>query len=244
MTAGDARFVAGDDVPGSAAGRMPSLAGGNSRPVLSAQQGIHRNLARLIERHRAHRYRRPVGEVSRLALDAALRHRDGRPLILDSGCGVGESTAMLAARHPEAFVLGIDKSADRLSRLRPLPGNARAIRADLVDVWRALAAAGVRLSRHYLLYPNPWPKPQHLARRWHGHAVFPELLALGGVLELRSNWRLYVEEFATAVAMFTGHPAIVEAYSPAAPISPFERKYLCSGQALHRLCIDLDGAPA
>jgi hypothetical protein len=47
------------------------------------------------------------------------------------------------------------------------------VRADLVDYWRLLAEAGIGLARHYILYPNPWPKIGHLARRWHAHPVFP-----------------------------------------------------------------------
>ena len=114
--------------------------------------------------------------------------RAGRPLILDSGCGVGQSTAKLALRFVDSYVLGIDKSAARLGRSPELPEDACLVRAELVDGWRLLASRGERLARHDLLYPNPWPKIGHLARRWHGHAVFPELLALGGVLECRSNW--------------------------------------------------------
>ena len=67
----------------------------------------------------------------------------------------------------------------------PMPANAVLIRADLVDFWRLLADNGVRLARHYNLYPNPWPKIGHLARRWHGHPVFPALLELGGVPLIR-----------------------------------------------------------
>lgn len=213
---------------------------GNSRPVSSGQEGVHHDLERTVRRHLAAPFRRPLGEASRIAVDAALAARAGRPLVLDAGCGVGESTAVLGEVHPQAFVLGIDKSADRLSRARPLPGNARVIRADLVDAWRHLRALGIRLERHYLLYPNPWPKIGQLSRRWHGHPVFPELLALGGVLELRSNWRIYVDEFREAARLARGEAGLgaVEVWPAAEPITPFERKYRASGQCLYRVLID------
>jgi len=102
-----------------------------------------------------------------------------------------------------------------------------------------LLADGIQLDRHFLLYPNPWPKIGHLSRRWHGHAVFPDLLALGGTLELRTNWRIYADEFAWAVARVSGCDAAVAAYETDAPLTPFERKYRDSGQTLWRYVVDL-----
>ncbi|MFW7344351.1 SAM-dependent methyltransferase, partial [Pollutimonas sp. H1-120] len=76
-----------------------------------------------------------------------------------------------------------------------------------------------------MLYPNPYPKAGHLKMRWHGHAVLPTLLALGGALELRSNWSIYVEEFALAVAQVTGKQASVSEIAPKENyLTPFEAK--------------------
>ena len=140
----------------------------------------------------------------------------------------------LARMFPQHFVIGVDQSADRLARGKPaeLPANAVLVRADLVDFWRLLARAGVRLDRHYNLYPNPWPKIGHLARRWHGHAVFPVWRELGGELECRSNWRIYIEEMAQALTLLSGQPVIAEPWQTADPITPFEKKYLASGHQL------------
>jgi tRNA G46 methylase TrmB len=88
------------------------------------------------------------------------------------------------------------------------------------------------------LYPNPWPKPDHLQRRWHGSPLWPSILALGGRLELRSNWRVYVDEFAQALAL-TGASAQLEICSVSAPLTPFERKYQLSGQTCWRCISEL-----
>ncbi len=219
---------------------------GNSRLIRSAQSGVHADLPELVRRHLAHPFRKPVLDYNRQAYAAALAARAGRnpktPLILDAGCGVGWSTLRLAEQYPDHFVIGVDQSSDRIGRGKPLalPGNAVFARADLVDFWRLLQADGIRLARHYLLYPNPWPKIGHLARRWHGHAVFPSILALGGVLECRSNWSVYIDELALAITLATGRPAVREAWQPAGePLTPFEKKYLASGHALHRVVVDL-----
>ncbi|WKE66304.1 SAM-dependent methyltransferase [Gallaecimonas kandeliae] len=211
-----------------------------ARAVTSNQQSLHERLLELVRRHLDTPFQKPFAQHSLAALAAFRAWRDPtRPLVLDSCCGVGESTALLAARHPGAQVLGVDKSAHRLAKHRHGgdEGDLLLLRADLNDLWRLLAEEGVRPSHHYLLYPNPWPKAAHLQRRWHGGPGFPALLALGGQLQLRSNWLLYVEEFAAALELAGIASRLSEVLE--APITPFERKYLAAGQQCWRLDADL-----
>lgn len=216
----------------------------NSREITSAQDGVHADLPALLARHLAHPFRKPILDYNRTAFAEALAAwqawRADAPLILDAGCGVGWSTLRIAAQFPDHFVIGVDQSSDRIGRGKPedLPANAVLIRADLVDFWRLLAEAKIRLARHYNLYPNPWPKIGHLARRWHGHAVFPVWRELGGVLECRSNWSIYIEEMAWALSQLSGQDVAAEAYATSDPMTPFERKYLASGHRLWRCQVD------
>ena len=157
---------------------------------------------------------------------------------------MGLSTRRLATLHPDHFVIGIDQSSDRLSRQvewpSDAPNNFITVRADVVDFWRLLRDAAIYPSHHYLLYPNPWPKKHHLARRWHAHPAFPSVLALGGYIECRSNWKIYVEEFAAAVTAMSGIAAECESFVPSsAPLTPFEEKYLASGHELWRCRLNL-----
>lgn len=166
----------------------------------------------------------------------------GRPLILDSGCGTGQSTRRLAAQHPECLVLGVDRSQARLARGGVngdmfQQGNFILLRAELASFWRLLLSDGYGLERHYLFYPNPWPKPGHLQRRWHGHPVFPWLLALGGDIELRCNWGIYALEFAAAVQIATGGTVEVKRVHLSEGISPFEAKYLERGHVLYSVTV-------
>jgi tRNA (guanine-N7-)-methyltransferase len=214
----------------------------NSRSIESAQSAPHEKLAGLVLKHRDTPFRKPISPASRAAFDNVMKQWDRRaPILLDAGCGVGWSTLKLAQQHPDHFVLGVDQSEDRLSRGKPeaMPPNAFFARADLVDFWRLLAQAGIALDRHYLLYPNPWPKIGHLSRRWHGSPAFPVLIALGGRLECRSNWSIYVEELAQAIGLLTGDAPQVETFEADEPLTPFERKYRDSGQTLHRLVTQL-----
>lgn len=214
-----------------------------SRTVTSPQTSVHDGLDRLLQRHRSHPFEKPIAPYNQDAFAFAYKRWQGAGMpafILDSGCGVGLSTLHLAARFPDHLVIGVDQSADRLGRdvawPAPRPENVLLVRADLADFWRLLARAEMFPAQHFLLYPNPWPKKKHLARRWHGHAVFPEMLLLGGHFECRSNWKIYIDECAHAVTSLTGGPVQVEAWQPAEPeiMTPFERKYLASGHALWR----------
>ena len=218
---------------------------GNSRFISSAQMGVHPDLDKLVHRHMAHPFQKPIADYNREAFALALavhqRWRPDAPLILDAGCGVGWSTQRIAEKYPDHFVFGVDQSVDRINRGKPLPmpANALLIRADLVDFWRLLAEDKIRLARHYNLYPNPWPKIGHLARRWHGHAVFPVWLALGGELECRSNWRIYIEEMAQALTVLTTQPVSCEPWQTDEPMTPFEKKYQESGHELWRCRVSL-----
>ena len=144
----------------------------------------------------------------------------------------------LAGTNPESLVIGVDKSAARLARAPEEAArrkNLLLLRADSSHFLRLLVEEGWRLSRHYILYPNPWPKPGHLKRRWHGHPVFPFLLRAGGTLELRSNWRLYLEEMQTALEI-AGVPSRLEPLAlQASPMTAFEAKYHASGHDLWQL---------
>lgn len=199
----------------------------------------------LLERHRAAPFCKPYADYNVAAFAASMKRRKERapdaPLILDAGCGVGASSIALAQAFPEHYVIGVDKSASRLSRniagKAEMPANVNLVRADLVNYWRLLREAQVRLARHYLLYPNPWPKIGQLSRRWHGHAVFPALIELGGRLECRSNWPIYIDEFAFAIERLTGRPVVCEAYLPVVALTPFERKYHEAGHRIHRAIV-------
>lgn len=212
----------------------------NSNPVASPQTGVHDRLEAVLSKHARSPFRKPVMPYNAQAFEQAMNawRGNGRaPLILDAGCGVGLSTMNLAAGYPDHFVIGVDQSAHRLARNTlwdgPVPSNHICVRADLADFWRLLLAEQVRLARHYLLYPNPWPKSGQLQRRWHAHPVFPALPALGGRFECRSNWRIYIEECAFALRLL-GQAVRSEPFQADTPLTPFERKYRDSGHVLWR----------
>ncbi|MEL0629684.1 SAM-dependent methyltransferase [Psychromonas aquatilis] len=216
---------------------------GDSRVITSNQQGLNEKLDEVVLKHLQHDFKKPYQTHTLEAFKEVEKwvEQQGKPIIFDSCCGVGESTYHIAKMHPEAIILGMDKSADRLSK-HPLDkedlGNYQLLQVNLNDFWRLAVEANWTLSHHYLLYPNPWPKAKHLQRRWHGSAVFPSIIKLGGQLDLRSNWFTYVEEFQRALAL-ANIESDTELYTAEKAITPFERKYWASGQASLRLTSDL-----
>lgn len=210
----------------------------HSRQVSSNQHHLHPRLAELVRKYLRTRYRRPVAPHNEQAFEQlrqALEQRP-RPLVLDSFCGTGHSTALLARRHPGHLVVGIDKSAQRLARHPGQPDDDYLLlRADCEDIWQLLAQAQVAVAYHYLLYPNPWPKSGQVQRRVHAHPAFPLLPRLagqaGGHIELRSNWQLYVEEFGVAMHL-AGCPGNVSRCNGQPAMTLFEQKYQDSGHQL------------
>ena len=216
----------------------------NSHEIVTNQDGLNENLTEIVNKHIKHEFRKPYHPRSiegfkqvEQAINAA-----GKPVIFDSCCGVGDSTINIAKSHPDHFVIGMDKSGHRLSKNEAYEqhgvDNFMLLRTDLNDFWRLAVDAQLEIVKHFILYPNPWPKAKHIQRRWHGSAVFPAIVALGGELEMRSNWRLYLDEFAHALNI-VGKSATVDEFSPQPIITPFERKYQASGQALYRLTASL-----
>jgi tRNA (guanine-N7-)-methyltransferase len=216
---------------------MPARQQNTPSPEVTSNQAFcHPRLGQLVYRHlRTNHQRAPAAHT--LAAFNEIRdavEQRGMPLVFDSFCGTGMSTAALAEKLPDRTVIGIDKSAHRLGKhANPASNTYLLVQADCGDFWRLALAAGWQLQEHYLLYPNPWPKSGQLKRRVHGSADLTTLLDLGGRVELRSNWQIYPEEFGIALALAGYHPHIAQ-IEPQEPLTLFEQKYLDSGHKLWR----------
>jgi len=215
----------------------------NSPAIESPQHGAHPRLAEIVQRHLREPYRRVPSDAGQRAFDDVADQLAAAPFMLDAGCGTGASTLALAHKWPDCLVLGVDKSiarlgiGQRLLRHADAPQNARLLHCELVDFWQLAVQAGLRCARQFLFYPNPWPKPEHVMRRWHAHPVLPALLTLGGAIELRTNWRIYAEEFARAMAIAERSARLEALPNAQISLTPFERKYAASGHALWRCVV-------
>jgi len=222
---------------------------GDSKAIVTNQDGIHEKLEEIVLKHIKHPFQKPFQQHTQDAfaeIDKIVQAFDG-DIILDSCCGVGQSTRLLAKRNPNALVIGVDKSANRINRnvdelvdedSCKKVDNFYLIRADLNDFYRMVLAAKWPVTFHYVLYPNPWPKSKHVQRRWHGSAVFPAMMEIGRTMVLRSNWRLYLEEFNFAVSLL-GLKGSFSTVTDSEPLTPFEAKYIASQQECFQLTIEV-----
>ena len=88
--------------------------------------------------------------------------------------------------------------------------NVLLLRAELADFWKCVLSSpewqeNVQIHKHYLLYPNPYPKKSRLKNRWYAHPAFPLLMmsSEGAELIVRSNWEGYLKEFSHSVNVFS-----------------------------------------
>jgi tRNA (guanine-N7-)-methyltransferase len=198
-------------------------------------------------------YLRPIPLHQQVLLKTLKRiwRDDHRPLILDSGCGRGMSTLWLQRQFPQCRVLGLDRSLHRLQQAK-LPmladnlwgaeGGPVLARANVIDFWRLLADEAWPIVCHCVWYPNPWPKRKHVQRRFHAHPVFPAMLALSPLCELRTQWLLYAEEFVASVRLHAPAHHVTLARLPTSHAqSHFECKYQQAGCPLWQVKVIKNG---
>ena len=204
------------------------------------QVGINEKLLSYLDRHRSNPSRRPIADHTRDAFARANSwlEKTGTkaiPLILDSCCGRGDSSFWAAEKYPEALVIGIDKSAARLDRQQQEAERVYLVQADVRDFWRLARSAEWRLDRHHIFYPNPYPKADQLGKRWHASSSWPDILALGGTLSLRTNFHLYAEEWCVALDHAGMPHKGCNLIDPTPPASLFEAKYQDRGHNLYEV---------
>lgn len=120
------------------------------------------------------------------------------PLVLEIGCGMGETTARIAQALPgtdflgvEVFTAGVGALLRRIDDARL--ANLRVIQHDAVEVVRDMVPRD-RLAGVHVYFPDPWHKARHHKRR----LIQPPFVALlasrirpGGYLHCATDWAPY-----------------------------------------------------
>jgi tRNA (guanine-N7-)-methyltransferase len=179
---------------------------------------------------------------------AACFGRDA-PLVLEIGFGMGETTAAIAAAHPEldflaveVFAAGIGSLAMRLARQSL--ANVRIIEHDAVEVVREMLQPG-SLAAVHIFFPDPWPKARHHKRRLIAPAFAASLAARlrrGGLLHCATDWQNYAEQMMEVLAQEPHLRNLHPGYAPS-PANPLcERpatKFHARGERLGHKVWDL-----
>ncbi len=154
-------------------------------------------------------------------LDLAGVFGRGAPKILEIGCGMGETTARIAAAHPENDYLGIEVHTPGVGSLlkeiatREL-GNLRVIQHDAVEVVRDMIRPGTLAGMH-IYFPDPWPKKRQQKRRLIQPpfvALLASRLAPGGYLHCATDWEEYAQQM---LAVLSAEPLLENTATDFAP---------------------------
>ncbi len=135
------------------------------------------------------------------AFDAETVFGRKAPLVFEIGCGMGETTAAIAAAHPEinflgceVFVAGVGSLAKKIDEMGLT--NLRIIRHDAVDVVEKMlqpeSLAGV-----HIYFPDPWRKARHHKRRLVAQPFISKIctrIEKGGYIHCATDWENYAEQ--------------------------------------------------
>ena len=120
--------------------------------------------------------------------------------ILEIGFGMGETTAAIAALHPENDYLGIEVHTPGVgSLLKTIEEegltNVRIVQHDAVEVLCHMIGHGTFDGVH-VFFPDPWPKKRHHKRRLLQPAfvaLLVERMKRGAYLHVATDWQEYAE---------------------------------------------------
>ncbi len=178
--------------------------------------------------------------AARLDLDALF----GRtaPRILEIGFGMGETSAAIAARHPENDYLGIEVHTPGVGSLCKLVAelglhNQRIVQHDAVEVLRDMLAPATLAGVH-IFFPDPWPKSRHHKRRLLQPpfvALLASRLQAGGYLHCATDWEDYAQQMLAVLAAEKSLENTASGYAPRPdhrPQTRFEQRGLRLGHGV------------
>ena len=90
-------------------------------------------------------------------------------IVIDFGCGMGDHTEAMAAKHPDWGILAMDVHTPGVCDVAHLAhtnglGNVALHLGDGIDILRDYLAPNT-IDEVHVLFPDPWPKARHNKRR-------------------------------------------------------------------------------
>lgn len=179
----------------------------------------------------------PADYFRRLTASELFPANPERPLELDVGCGDGAFLLGMAAHYPERNFLGIERLFGRVAKslrhaTRHSMDNVRVLHLESSYAlgWLLPEACA---SRVHLLFPDPWPKKKHAARRFVAPdklAAIHRTLAAGGEFLFKTD---HADYFAESTEVVDASPLFQridwipedECY----PLTDFEKQWIAQG---------------
>lgn len=183
----------------------------------------------------------PEGEP----LDAVAVFGRKAPLVLEIGCGMGDSTRIHAAREPSTDIVAVDVHTRGVATLlraidRDALTNVRVVLGDAVGLVEQRIGPGA-LSGVRIYFPDPWPKARHAKRRLvQGPfvALLVDRLAPGGFVHLVTDWPDYADQMLAVVDAEPGLENPFAGFAPRMhdrPVTKYERRARRLGHPVHEV---------
>ncbi len=160
------------------------------------------------------------------------------PVVVEIGCGPGDSLVPMARARPEVDALAFEVFEPAVAALvarlvREDVPNVRAVPVDAVAGLGRLVPAG-SLTEVWTFFPDPWPKQKHHKRRL-VDAAFADLVASrlqpGGLWRLATDWAEYADQMRTVIGANAAFVAEAEDRGDR-PVTRFERRGLAEDRAI------------
>jgi tRNA (guanine-N7-)-methyltransferase len=175
-------------------------------------------------------------------LDLAAAFSRKAPTVLEIGFGMGETTAAIAAAHPDTDYLALEVHTPGVgSLLKQIAEgnltNLRVIQYDAVEVVRDMLLPGTLAGIH-VFFPDPWPKKRQQKRR----LIQPDFVALlasrlapGGYFHCATDWEEYAQQMLEVLGGEASLANTAEGYAPRPdyrPLTKFEQRGLRLGHGV------------
>lgn len=176
------------------------------------------------------------------ALDYAACFGREAPVVLEIGCGMGDTTAHIAAARPDTDFIGIEvhgPGVGNLCKLIEEQGltNLRVMQHDATEVVRDMITPG-SLAGIHVYFPDPWPKKRHHKRRILQAPFVAQLasrLAPGGYVHCATDWEEYAQYMLDVLGAEPLLENTVADYAPRPawrPLTKFEARGLRLGHGV------------
>jgi len=165
----------------------------------------------------------------------------GQPIEIDLGCGKGSFLLWAASTFPQRNFLGVDRLLRRLRRVdrkavRNGLRNLRLVRLEAAYLVAKLIP-DASVSAYHILFPDPWPKRRHHARRLISSDFLTEThrtLANDGAVNCATDHAEYFEWIQLAFRNSGRFAESAPLVFPPEAQTDFEKEFVAAGKQVHR----------
>ena len=170
----------------------------------------------------------------------AVFERD-QPIEIDLGCGKGSFLLWAANKWLDRNFLGVERLLRRLRRVdrkavRSGLNNVRLIRLEAAYLVTKLVPDG-SVSAYHVMFPDPWPKRRHQARRLISPDFVTELhrtMTAGGAVNCATDYLEYFEWIQRAFQASARFAETEPVAMPPEARTDFEREFVAAGKQVYR----------